>query len=166
MSYVDVDTCASTQVAQNVFHMLRNNTTNMLCVERDGVEVLEQCDLLDVAPRATLAHIALLLGGDYKKTRIYDIEKSESIETRRVIIWVQSHPGYQTVCDIEVCRKNLDGEGWRRWKANEIRIEFVFEETITVDYEYTLKHYASRHGREELSRQVYENIGALLSVAT
>lgn len=154
----------STQVAENVFHMLRNNVVNMLRVEEDDEAVLEQCQLSSVATPAFLASIAVLLNGDYGKTRIYDVERDVSMETRRVTIWVQSHPGYQTVCDIEVCRENLDGEGWRRWKANGIRIQFVFQSTNEIDRDYTLKRYVSGHGSEELSRQVYENIGALLCV--
>ena len=169
MSYTDVDTCASTQVAENVFHMLRNNTTNMLRVERDDEEVLEQCKLEDVVSLDVLAHIARMLSGDYRKKRIYDVEADGDTETRRVTIWVQSLFRHQTICDIEVSREDLDGDevsGWTRWKANKICVQSVNTGgTSEIAHNYTLKRYVSRHGRNELSHQVYENIGTLLCVA-
>lgn len=138
----------------------------MLRVEQDDEAVLEQCQLSGVATPAFLASIAVLLNGDYGKTRIYDVKRGVSMETRRVTIWVQSHPGYQTVCNINVSRENPKGDGWTRWKVRKIRIQFIFQETNEIDRDYTLKRYVSGHGSEELSREVYKNIGALLFVVT
>jgi hypothetical protein len=139
MSFSKINLCESTQVAFNLFHMLRNGTVNM--VESDDEEgsfyrYEDPSPLSEGKVRPfdneKLDRIADLLMDDCTEARVHDVVESDarSIQRRLVQFYVHKRAWRRTktIVNITVGREYLDGEeasGWTAWKVKLVQLTEV-----------------------------------------
>jgi hypothetical protein len=137
MSFHKLNLCASTQVAMDAFHMLRNNTVNLRGSQDEDcvyvrIEPNGQFEGEDYPSSRELELISRKLSGDYSDVKVYDIVHYRSmyeISDRRVDFTVPNLTG-KTILTLIVRSMYIDGDevsGQTAWHVVDVSIQCIRE---------------------------------------